>query len=123
MLIFLILGIILVAGILMWNLCDYEGEEVGEVMAIASGVILVILLIMLPILRYGSTVDVAEFRETVLTIGDARSNPDISEFELAALQREIIESNRWLVENQKWAKTKLVGWFYHSSILELERIK
>jgi len=100
---------------------DYEAIWAG--IGAIFGIILVIALVSLPFVRASTTADVLGFNAVKQTLELARVNPDISEWELAAIQQKVVEQNRLLARAQYWATHPLTNWFYVPEILELEPIK
>ena len=100
-----------------------DWDEFGWMAAsITFGLILLFVLILLPIMRVGSLSEISEFNSVIDSLEVARGG-NVSEFELAAIQQEIIEMNKWLASAQFWAKHPLTNWFLHGDILKLEPIR
>jgi len=81
--------------------------------------LVIILLIVYPI---RINVEILQFKSVSTTLETARGNPEISVFELAAMQQKVIEMNKWLAEAKFWAKHLLTNWFWPKEISRLEPI-
>lgn len=81
------------------------------------------MLILHPIL-YSSTInDYNNYVATCETIKRARNNKELSEFELATLQREVIEVNKLVANTLYWSKFPYFNSFYCKKIKTIEYIK
>ena len=88
--------------------------------AILFSAILALILTVGPSTDRG---DIRAFLAVKKTAEVARTNPDITPYELAAIQVEIAQQNEALARRQYWAKHPLVNWFHAKEILELEPIR
>lgn len=102
MLLLIILGVLLIGGIVLANV-SYDFDMVGGITAIIAGVLLLIALIMLPLSYYGIEGEIQEYKSVVKSLEDARERNN--DFENAALQQKIIDTNRWLASHQYWNNT------------------
>lgn len=68
--------------------------------SIILGLMVIIYCLLWPLSYYGSKAQVRQYYALKETVMKARTNNDISEFELAALQQKIIDNNVNLVEVQ-----------------------
>ncbi len=92
---------------------DYSGWGIaGVFLAIA----VVVLLIVIPISHMDLNASLREFDAVNDSLVRARTNLDISQFEIAAIQQKVIESNKWLANAQYWANHPFSNWFYPSII-------
>ena len=66
---------------------------------------------------------VAEFKSVKMTVDTARLRGDISDYEIAAIQQKIIESNEWLARTKYIASIPLIGWAIKRFLRDLEPIK
>jgi hypothetical protein len=57
------------------------------------------------------------------TLNEARSNSQISQFELAAIQQKAVELNAELATKQFWAKSLWTNWFYSKKVLDIALIR
>ena len=89
---------------------------------VASVFALIVTVLVIPISRTEYISDIKEFQSVIDTLESAR-NGDIPDIELAAIQQEVIEMNKWLASAQFWAKHPLTNWFWHGDILKLEPIR
>lgn len=64
-----------------------------------------------------------EFKSIKQTIETAREDDSISEIELAALQRDVIEVNKRLASFRYWNQNKFTSWFVYGGVKNLEPIK
>jgi len=118
----------MVFGSIVWLILTEKdidcGSFIGAIMfGAVAGVGLIVLVIFLvghPIEVRAEIVQFDSVQDSVLV---ARSNPDISQLELAALQHKVVEMNKWLANAQFWAKHPLTNWFWPKKIFELEPIK
>ena len=101
---------------------DYD--NVWGFIGIGSLCILVFISgVVLPLERAGVKSKMLEFYSVERSLETARENSDISEFELAAIQQEIVCTNRWLAKAQYWAVHPLTNWFWVQDVMDLEPIK
>ncbi len=121
MVLLLILGVLSLVGFLVYRIFNYN--DGGMAIGVFCAICLVVFLIAIPIARYDTKIKIAQFQETQRTLEDARVNKSISPFELAAIQKEVIGQNTWLVEAKIWKNNIFVGVFTHPSILKLDPIK
>ena len=70
---------------------------------IVGGALLIALLVF-PLERMGIRSNIEQYYATKETIERARSNKNISDMELAALQHKVVEINSWLKRKQYWNK-------------------
>ena len=85
--------------------------------------ILIVVLICLPLIRISMKAEIVKFKSVQITLEEARQSESISEFELAAIQQKVVDSNRWLANAQFWKNHPLTKWFWPGEINELESIK
>ena len=97
-------------------------EEGWMIAVLVFGLCLIFVLVALPIMRTGDLASIIEFNSVIDSLEVARRGI-VSEFELAAIQQEVIEMNKWLASAQFWAKHPLTNWFWHGNILKLEPIR
>ena len=95
----------------------------GGIGIIALCVFVVVTLVILPVSQMEVRAHIQEFHSVGLSLEAARVNPDISQLELAAIQREVIDRNRWLAKAKYLAVNPLVNWFWVKDVLELEPIR
>ena len=101
MIILLLLAAVLAASIYTHN--EYYsswGEFVGTLGAIASGLTLGCMLLILPINRAASYSAMAEIEALRWSVNNARERGD--SLENVALQHQIIEANQWIASVQYW---------------------
>lgn len=80
-------------------------------------------LIIWPINYIGISSEVKEFISVQETLTNARLNPNISSLELAAIQRSVVDSNKWLANVQYWNDNIWFGVFYPNSVSKLKPIR
>ena len=73
--------------------------------------------------RISTLAKIQEFKATAETVKIARDNPDISTFELAAVQQKVIDSNRWLASKQWYRQNPFFSWFVPKSVMSLKPIR
>ena len=84
-------------------------------------VIVILAIIINPIVVKA---DILEFCSVQKTLDDARNNASISPLELAAIQQQAVEMNKWLTQAQFWANHSLTNWFWPTrAINQLQVIK
>jgi len=81
-----------------------------------------ILVFVLGINQLCEIGNLQKFKATKLSVENARAS-DVSQFELATMQNEIIERNSWLATNQYFQKNPITSWFVPRSIKFLTPIK
>ena len=90
---------------------------------VSAGILLGIALLVC-LFNRADTIDmIQQFNAAQTTLSEARGNKDISAIELAAIQGDVIECNKWLADSQYWAKKPLTSWFVHPDVLRLRPIK
>jgi len=87
------------------------------------GIIVVIYCILMPLSYYDSKANVKRYYALKETVNNARSNKDISEFELAALQQKIIDNNTNLAEIQYWNSLSITDLLITDEVDELKPLK
>lgn len=122
MLLFLIGFLFIVSGLIGWLV--YECDEGGPfIMGIGVFWIICILLII-PVALQDNNANIESFKSIQATLSEARLNSNISEFELATIQKEVINSNQWLARQKVFANLPIFGMYYHTKkINNLEAIK
>lgn len=123
MLAILFLTLVVLVGFFMWKFGSYSVEDIGEFFFFGGIIFLGITLIVLPFVLMGCQDEINQFNVLRETIGTARENPNISQFELAALQQKVIDANQWLVSSKYWQKNPITSWFVLSKVQQLEVIK
>ena len=107
---------------LIWYL-ENESSD-GATVALAIGVIVMVAVIgtflMNPI---SVNAHIVQYQSVQETINQARTNPDISPMELAALQQKAVDENKWLANVQFWAKHPLTNWFVPKVVFQLKPIR
>jgi hypothetical protein len=102
----------------------------GDVNLFGWGIFFVIMSVLLFAVLLFLTLDptfhraeIAEFNSVQEGLNLSRSNPNVNQFELVAIQQKVIEKNEWLAKAQFWTRHKLTNWFWPKEILELKPIK
>ena len=85
-----------------------------------AGVFLTTAIISLPVERYKTKTGIQKFNITKITYEKSRKNP--SKIENAAIQIDIAEMNRWLVDKQFWNNTIFDLWI-PDEIIELKPLE
>ena len=106
--------------ILGWAMDNDEMKFVSKVLGGIFGSVALLFLVINPLVVRGG---IREFESVRQTLVAARGNPGISPLELAAIQTEVIEANRWLVSNQYYRKNPLTNWFVPEDVMKLEPIR
>ena len=107
MTIMITLGVILIISLFLISTDMFE--VVGVVGTIASGLCLVLAIIMFPLNHMAVQSQIHEFVSVQQTIQDARE--DDREIESAAFQLKVAEMNQWLANTQYWNTTMFKDWF------------
>jgi hypothetical protein len=102
-----------------WEWCLYVGGGTAIIAGIIS-LFVIGCLIFNPIITQA---EMKKFESVGITLDSARQNTQVSRLELATIQKEVIDANKWLANCQFWTKSKLTNWFWPKEILELESIK
>jgi hypothetical protein len=101
------------AGAITWyRLLGFmdDAQPLSVILLLLSGGVLLGASITMPISRMGYGADIEHYKSTAATVAAARSKDDISEYEYAALQLEIIKKNAWLARSQYWNGTIFGDW-------------
>ena len=118
----------LVAGIVMRKLSDkipgvdfsLASEGVGVILIFFGVVGLVAIAISLPLIHSSINSEILQFEEIKATYDWAREQ-DV-DIQIAAIQLNIAEYNRWLEGKQYWHDT-ILGIFIPDRVMELKPIK
>ena len=128
MIIILTCIIMLATGIVMRKLgnkiasVDFSlaSEGVGVILILFGIVGIVAIAISLPLIHSSIKSEILQFEEARATYEWARAE-DV-DIEIAAVQLNIAEYNRWLTNQQYWKNT-IVGIFIPDKVMELKPIK
>jgi len=122
MILFLIGFLSIIGGLIGWKVFDCDD---GGLFFIVIGIAwLAIVLIAIPISLQDNNANIEEFKSVQASLLEARSNTSISEFELATIQKEVIEQNKWLANRKFHANLWLFRIFFQTKkINTLEPIK
>lgn len=93
----------------------------GSLLAMASGTILIIMLLAWPISHFGYKSQIQQYHVTKQSIERSRKN-ELSELERAALTNKIIELNRGLADAKYWKGT-IMGIYIPDEIMELDYLE
>lgn len=123
MILLIILGALTTIGVL---LIVFTGEfsslnTVGQVIAVFSGIVLLVALIALPVNYYSTKAEVDRYHALKETIEEARRG-EVSEIERAALIQEIAGYNKDLASAKFWNDT-LFDIYIFDGLTELEFLK
>ena len=118
----------LAAGIVMRKLgnkiasVDFSlaSEGIGVILILFGIVGIVAIAISLPLIHSSIKSEILQFEETRATYEWAHAK-DV-DMEIAAVQLNIAEYNRWLTNQQYWKNT-IVGIFIPDKVMELKPIK
>jgi hypothetical protein len=102
---------------------DIMDEAISALPVLLGSICLFVALTLLPVIRFGIRQDIAGFNSVRQTIEVARSSGKLTEFERAALTREIAEKNEWLAKTKMLYGNPWIGAYVPKSILELEPIQ
>jgi len=123
----LIFGIFLLICVIIWVMAKANSwYDTAMGFACASACLGLVVLILVAVIIFnplGVKADIAEFHAIKDTFDTARNNPDISQFELAAIQPKVAEANQWLANARFWTKHWLTSWFWpREEVLGLQPI-
>lgn len=122
MLLFLIGFLFIVSGLIGWLV--YGCDEGGPFTTGIGVFWIVCFLLIVPIALQDNNANIESFKSVQVTLSEARLNSGISEFELAAIQKEVIDSNQWLARQKVFANLPIFGMYYYTKkINNLEAIK
>ena len=118
------LGFLVSIGLCFFVKDEFNDPHIGVVMlAVVFGIFAIITLVGVTINPVCVQAEILEFHALQETFQNARTNPQISKFELATIQKSVAGENQWLASSKFWAKHPLTNWFYPKDILLLEPIK
>lgn len=124
MIIVLCLFAVFVVSIVAWRVFRSGSyEDMWYAAPMTCGIILVIVLSCVVATRAGTTNAMLRFESARATLLAARENTDISDLELATIQRDVLECNQWLASTQYWAANPWTSWFHRSAVLKLKAIR
>jgi hypothetical protein len=118
----LILGSIFLTSFLL-VLGFLADEEIWWLIGAIVGLVALIILILWPISYASSNSAILQFKAVEASLEAARNNPNINEYELAALQHKVVEMNKWLASAKYWANNSWTSWFWTQDVNKLEPIK
>ena len=104
MLILISLVAVFIIGCLLIKI-DFDG---GVILTLLSGCFLVVALAGFPVEHIQTKAEIVEYEATRQTLESARKNGN--DWELAAIQTRVIESNRWLLKKQYYNSTIFDIW-------------
>jgi len=100
------------------------GDSVGWLLAsVTAGLLLCIALVDIPFNRMDIRAKMAGFDSVRVTVEKARIDGNLGPYELAAIQRSVVEQNEWLARTQYWAGHWMTSWFVPTKILLVDPIK
>ncbi|KKN62413.1 hypothetical protein LCGC14_0512100 [marine sediment metagenome] len=111
--------IILIIGIII-TVKKPESEDIGIVCIVIGAIITSAIVLTFLGSYYGCKSEILAFEETRLTYERARTNNE--NIEIAAIQLDIAEQNRWLRTQQYWNET-IFDIAIPDEIMQLEVIK
>ena len=120
---FLLIGILVtIFGFIGYKVFDWD--EGGPVLVVVGIAFLAVFLIAVPVSLLDNNAHIESFKSVQLTLLNARLNQGISEFELATIQKEVVDCNQWLAKQRVYANQWMWEWYYQTKkINELEIIK
>ena len=121
MLTFIILGVILLVGLIIFiGIGGYDGEMWGAALIAIGGVLLMSFLILLPANRVSINAKIERIetvREEIESINIRYSNVQIDRLIVKA-----IEENQWIRSNRYFKQNPFCNWFIPNTINEIEYI-
>ena len=121
MLTFIILGVILLVGLIIFiGIGGYDGEMWGVALIAISGVLLMSFLILLPANRVSINAKIERIKtvkEEIESINIRYSNVQIDRLIVKA-----IEENQWIRSNRYFKQNPFCNWFIPNTINEIEYI-
>ena len=127
MIILLILTGIFLIGIGVWifgnkNFGDYDAEDLGVLVSIISGILLIICLTTMSAVYYDTMSEINQYNAAVISIETARENDNLNDYERAALTLKIITMNEWLANAQYW-NDSMWDEFIPDEVMNLQPVK
>ena len=127
MIILLILTGIFLIGIGVWifgnkNFGDYDAEDLGVLVSIISGILLIICLTTMSAVYYDTMSEINQYNAAVISIETARENDNLNDYERAALTLKIITMNEWLANAQYW-NDSIWDEFIPDEVMNLQPVK
>jgi hypothetical protein len=80
-------------------------------------------LVSIPINRMGVNGEISEFKAVQTSLLNARENKGISQFEIAAIQQKVVDSNKWLASYKYYNSISIIEWWIPDSVDKLEPIQ
>lgn len=123
MIFWLILGgliVLLGLGIVLMLKWRWGLEFWGMAIAMTAGVFLGSALLVWPTCYFSEVSNIIEFKSTIETIENSRTE-ELDPIERAALQQKAIERNAWLARAQYW--NQYFDPIYPDEVMELEPIR
>ena len=121
---FLVLGIL---GIGIERLLEHFSKQylrgVWEFLGVICLICFIVMFIAGIITKIDTNTKVEQYYALRETIAVARANPNISPLELAAIQSEVVEMNKWLAEAKFFAHSKWLNWFVVPRVSKLEPLR
>ena len=127
MIILLILTGIFLIAIGVWifgnkNFGDYDAEDLGVLVSIISGILLIICLTTMSAVYYDTMSEINQYNAAVISIETARENDNLNDYERAALTLKIITMNEWLANAQYW-NDSIWDEFIPDEVMNLQPVK
>lgn len=115
------IALVIGLGVGIWILMtSYRHDEWGFLLVIICGFFLFTICVIGPANYYSAMSAMKEFESVRTTIESARARGN--DWENAALQQKVIESNQWLASAQYWSST-IFEPFWPDEIMYLEPIE
>lgn len=122
MLAFIILGVILLIGLIIFIGIDgYDGEMLGISLIMIGGIPAIALLILLPANRVSINARI----ERIETVKEEIESINIKHYHNVQIDRLIvkaIEENQWIRSNRYFKQNPFCNWFIPNTINEIEYI-
>lgn len=102
---------------------DWTDSIIGHICVLMGILWLTVALIALPCTRWENYSFILKLEAMKDVIEEIRINPDISEFERLALQKDIIEMNKDLASKQYYSRNVWTKWFFPKELQKVKPIK
>ena len=100
-----------------------DDNEKVFVCGLALGLLVIFVAVVTVDFYVHIPIDIEQFIVTQETLEAARNDTQIDSLELATLQKEVIEMNKWLKEIQFKKRSIIYNWTIPKSVLELKPIR
>ncbi len=119
----ILIGIFLIRIRPCGDLDDSWQGVIGIILAVCGGLILILIIICIPFMRMGCQFEIEGYKALQETLDNARSSDNISEYEMVAIQKEVISANQEIAKRRAKARHWSTFINYSKETKSLELIK